>query len=407
MSEATAPRGAKVREARICLVAAEESGDRLGAALIRALRERSRGAVKFSGVGGREMAREGVRSWFPIEELVTLGFAEIPLRLPTILRHIRLTARSIVAADPDALVIIDNPDFTHRIARKVRAASPQIPILDYVSPTVWAWRPGRARAMRRYIDHVLALLPFEPAVHQRLGGPPCTYVGHPLAERIGSLRPNAEDARRRLAEPPVVLVLPGSRHSELQRLMPIFGDAIGRVQSSTGALDLVLPTVPHLYERVVAAIAAWPLRPRVVVDQKDKDAAFRVARAALAKSGTVTLELALAGVPSVTAYRLSAIEAMVGRLMVRVPSAILANLVIGENVVPEFIQEDCTADRLAAALAPLLANSPERQRQVEAFARLDDIMEIGRRAPATGAADIVLAMLRNPKGEFAAMAPKR
>jgi lipid-A-disaccharide synthase len=405
MSEATAQSATIVRGAHIFLVAAEESGDRLGAALIRALRERTGGAVRFTGVGGREMAREGVPSPFPIDDLAILGFAAIPRRLPTILRRIRATADAVIGAKPDALVIIDSPDFTHRVARRVRAADPSIPILDYVSPSVWAWRPGRARAMRRYIDHVLALLPFEPAVHQKFGGPPCTYVGHPLANQIGDLRPNAEEMRRRAAAPPIVLVLPGSRASEIERMLSIFADAIDRVQRIIGSLEIILPTIPHLHDVVVAATAAWPRRPRVVVDQADKDAAFRVARVALAKSGTVTLELALAGVPTVAAYRISWIEAQVGRLLVNVPSFILANLVIGENIVPEFLQANCTAEHLAAALAPLISEGPERRRQVEAFARLDDIMEIGRRMPAESAAEIVLATRRRPEGTFAGKTP--
>ncbi len=405
MSEATIQSATIVRGAHIFLVATEESGDRLGAALIRALRERTGGAVRFTGVGGREMVSEGVPSPFPIDDLAVMGFSALPRMLPTILRRIRETANAILAAQPDALVIIDSPDFTHRVARRVRAADPSIPILDYVSPSVWAWRPGRARAMLRYVDHVLALLPFEPAVHQKLGGPPCTYVGHPLSNRIGELRPNAEEMRRRASVPPIVLVLPGSRAGEIERMLSIFADAIDRVQKIIGSLEIILPTVPHLHDAVVAATATWPQRPRVVVNQVDKDAAFRVARVALAKSGTVTLELALAGVPTVAAYRVSWIEALVARLLVNVPSVILANLVIGENIVPEFLQEVCTAERLAAALAQLIEEGPVRRRQVEAFARLDDIMEIGRRRPSVRAADIVLATLRRPERSFAGRTP--
>jgi lipid-A-disaccharide synthase len=404
MSGTTIPPTATFREKYIFLVAAEESGDRLGAALMHALQERTDGGVRFSGVGGHEMSRHGLVSLFPIEELAILGFSAIPRRLPMILRRLRETANTIIATRPDALVIIDSPDFTHRVARRVRAADPSIPIVNYVSPSVWAWRPGRARAMRHYIDHVLALFPFEPGVHQSLHGPPCTYVGHPLADKIGNLRPNAEEARRRLADPPVILVLPGSRGSEIRRLLTIFADAISRVHSAVGPLDIVLPTVPHLRDQVMATIASWPQPPRVVVDQAEKEAAFRVARAALAKSGTVTLELALAGVPTVAAYRVSAVEAVVGRLMIHAPSAILSNLVIGENVVPEFLQGNCTAERLAATLIPLLSDSHERRRQLEAFARLDAIMEIGRRTPAASAADIVLAMLHRPEKAFAGRA---
>jgi len=376
---------------RIFLVAAEESGDRLGGALMQALREQS-GPVEFIGVGGRDMAAQGLKSLFPIDDLAIIGVVAIPRHLPNIWRRIRETAEAAVAARPDVLVIIDSPDFTHRVARRVRAADRSIPIVDYVSPSVWAWRPWRARSMRRTIDHVLALLPFEPKVHRELGGPPCTYVGHPLADQIATLRPNADEARRRLADPPVLLVLPGSRGSEIRRLAHIFGDAIARVQARVGSLELVLPTVPHLVDAVAAATASWPLRPRIVAGETEKRAAFRIARAALAKSGTVTLELALAGVPMVTAYRISGPEAWIARRIIRVPSVILANLVLGENVVPEFLQQACTAENLAGALVPLLGDTPERRRQVEAFSRLDRIMEIGARAPAARAAELVLTL---------------
>ncbi len=381
----------------IFLVAAEESGDRLGAALMRALRERTGGAVRFSGVGGREMAQEGAASLFPIEDLSIIGFSAIPLRVPLILRRIREASSAIVAARPNALVIIDSPDFTHRVARRVRAADPSIPIVDYVSPSVWAWRPGRARAMRRYVDHVLALLPFEPAEHERLGGPPCTFVGHPLSERVGKLRPNAEEARRRMSDPPVVLMLPGSRSSEVLRLLSVFADTMVRVQNAIGPCEVVLPTVPHLRDAIASATATWVRPPRIVVDAAEKEAAFRIARAAIAKSGTVTLELALAGVPMITAYKLGWFEAEIARRLVTVPSIILANLVIGENVVPEFLQENCTAEKMTAALIPLLNDGPERRRQVEAFGRLDEIMQIGRHAPAARAADIVFSLLRKPE----------
>jgi lipid-A-disaccharide synthase len=378
----------------VFLVAAEESGDRLGAALMRALRERTGGQVRFAGVGGREMAAEGVASLYPIDDLPIIGFSAIPRRIPKILRLMRLTAKTVVAQRPHVLVVIDSPGFTRGIARRVRAADPAIAIVEYVSPSVWAWRPGRARVMRAYIDHILALLPFEPEVHRRLGGPPCTYVGHPLAEEVGDLRPDAEEAHRRLAAPPVLLVLPGSRGGEIERLLAVFADTVALVQEKVGPIEVVIPTIPHLVDPLRQGTARWPVQPRIVVETADKQAAFRIARAALAKSGTVTLELALAGVPTVGAYRVSWLEGVVGRRMVKVSSVILANLVLGENAVPEFIQDDCTAENLAAALAPLFGNTPERRRQLEAFSRLDAIMEIGSTAPAARAADIVLDTAR-------------
>ncbi|MBV9427334.1 MAG: lipid-A-disaccharide synthase [Bradyrhizobiaceae bacterium] len=390
------------------LVAAEESGDRLGAALMRALAQRCGGRIRFGGVGGHEMQAAGLASLFPIDDLAIFGFLAIPRRLPMILRRIRQAASATAAARPDALVIIDSPDFTHRVARRVRAAAPGIPIVDYVSPSVWAWRPGRARAMRAYVDHVLAILPFEPQVHARLSGPPCTYVGHPLCEQIGELRPSEAESQRRLADPPVMLVLPGSRSSEIRRLLAPFAAAVRLAQERYGRLELVMPTVPAIVETLRRATADWPLHPRLVVDHEEKRAAFRQARAALAASGTVTLELALAGVPTVGAYRIGALEMALARPLVRlqtsVDSVILANLVLGARVVPEFLQGDCTAPALADALIALLGDTPERRRQVEAFARLDEVMGLPA-TPSGKAADVILSVIAEARGaRFAAPA---
>lgn len=376
---------------KIFLVAGEESGDRLGAALMRSLKSIHGGPIEFIGVGGYEMAAEGLASLFRIDDLSIVGIAAIPSRLAVILSRIRQAARAAIAARPDVMVIIDSPDFTHRVAKRVRRANPSIPIVDYVSPSVWAWRPGRAKAMRRYIDHVLALLPFEPDAHRTLGGPLCTYVGHPLVEQIDELRPNAQEEQRRNSKPPVLLVLPGSRRSEIKRLNEPFRRAVERIAKQIWPLDIVIPTTSHLADLVLRETADWPLRPQIVVKREERRAAFRRARAALAKSGTVTLELAISGVPMVTAYKVSRIEAAIARRLITVPSAILTNLVLNENVVPEFIQEDCTPQKLADALIPLFDNSPERRRQTDAFRRLDDIMQIGKTEPARHAAELVLA----------------
>ena len=387
-------RGAARVERKVFLIATEESGDRLGAGLMRILRQRLGDAVHFEGVGGRAMAREGLSSLFPIEELSIMGLTAVVTRLPEILRLIRQTADAVIAAAPDALVIIDSPDFTHRVARRVRRREPTIPIIDYVSPTVWAWRPGRARAMVSYIDHVLALLPFEPSAYQKLRGPPCTYVGHPLTEQLASLRPSEDEVARRWSEPPVLLVLPGSRSSEVRRHMDVFGEALARLQAEGIAFELVLPTMPHLEDVVRAGLEHWKVEPRIVVEESAKRSAFRVARAALAKSGTVTLELALAGVPMVTAYRVGNAEAIILRRAIKVQSVILANLVIGKEVVPEFLQENCTPEALARALREVMAATPERAMQVEAFGGIEAIMSTGGVLPSVRAADIVLAIMR-------------
>ena len=387
-ARATAEMGRK-----IFLIATEESGDRLGANLMKVLRQRLGDAVWFEGVGGRAMAREGLVSLFPIEELSIIGLAAVVKELPKILGLIKETAIAVTQASPDILVIIDSPDFTHRVARRVRAKDPRIPIVDYVSPSVWAWRPGRARAMLSYVDHVLALLPFEPEAYRRLGGPPCSYVGHPLIEQLPSLRPDADEARRRAAPPPVLLVLPGSRRSEIRHHMTVFGHALGRLQDQGAAFELLLPTMPHLQEAVLEALKGWPVQPQVVIGEQAKRAAFRIAHAALAKSGTVTLELALSGVPMVTAYRVGAMEAFILRRAIRVSSVILANLVIGREVIPEFLQEDCTPEKLSQALGEVLSDSALRRHQLEAFATLDTIMSTGNQPPSARAADIVLATM--------------
>jgi lipid-A-disaccharide synthase len=248
--------------------------------------------------------------------------------------------------------------------------------------------------MRRYVDHVLALLPFEPAAYRRLQGPPCSYVGHPLTEQFAMLRPNADEQARRDGEPPVLLVLPGSRRSEVRHHLGVFGAAIGVLRAQGVAFELKLPTMPHLVETVRAGVADWPIAPEIVMGEAERRAVFRTARAALAKSGTVTLELAISGVPMVTAYKVGAVEAFILRRAIKVQSVILANLVIGGEVIPEFLQENCTADNLAAALRAVLSDTPERRRQVEAFRTIDAIMSTGSEPPSVRAADIVLGAMR-------------
>jgi lipid-A-disaccharide synthase len=378
----------------IYLIATEESGDRLGSALMKVLRQRLGDDVRFEGVGGSSMAREGLHSLFPIEELTIIGLAAVVRKLPSILKLITRATEDVLRAKPDVLVIIDSPDFTHRVAKRVRQRDPSIPVVNYVSPTVWAWRPGRAKAMRTYVDHVLALLPFEPEAHRQLGGPPCTYVGHPLIEQSDALRPNAEEQACRETKPPVLLVLPGSRRSEIRHHMATFGATLDLLKKQGMQFELILPTMPHLVEVIAEALKAWPVQPRIVVGETEKRAAFRIAHAAFAKSGTVTLELALSGVPMVTAYKAGSVEAWIIRRRITSSSVILANLVIGENVIPEFIQEDCTPEKLAASLQEVLADTPIRRRQIEALARLDGIMATGEASPSVGAANVVLATMR-------------
>jgi lipid-A-disaccharide synthase len=373
----------------IWLVAGEDSGDQLGAKLMRALRATAPGTA-FGGVGGEAMAEEGLVSLFPLDDVAVMGYLPVLARARTLLRRIRETVAAAVRARPDVLVIIDSPGFTHAVARRVRRAAPGIPIVDYVSPSVWAWRPWRARGMRPFIDHVLALLPFEPDAHLRLGGPPCTYVGHPLIERLRELRPAGSESARRDALPYGLVVLPGSRRSEIERLMPVFGQVLERVARRV-PVEAVLPAVSRHRGLIERLAAAWPVPVKIVTGEVAKYGAFRGARAALAASGTVTLELALAGVPMVVAYKVSRAEEFIARRLIQVPSIVLPNLILGENAVPEFVQVDCAPDRLAEALLPLLADGSARDAQRGALERIDERMQLpDGDTPSRAAARIVL-----------------
>jgi lipid-A-disaccharide synthase len=247
--------------------------------------------------------------------------------------------------------------------------------------------------MRTYVDCVLALLPFEPEAYRRLGGPRCVYVGHPLIERLGELRPNADEARLRVSEPPLIVVLPGSRRSEVTRLMADFGGALATLRQSVGPFSLVLPTLPHIEREVRALAARWPEPPTIVLGEAAKYSAFRAARASLAASGTVTLELALAGVPMVGAYKVSLVEEQL-KYLIKVPSILLPNLILGERAIPEKLQRECSPATLAAAMADIVRDGPARSSQLEALSRLDRLMALpDAGAPSAHAARAVLATI--------------
>jgi lipid-A-disaccharide synthase len=385
---------AEGQDLRLFIVAGEHSGDALGAKLMTALNERRRGRVRYVGVGGTQMAEQGLVSQFPIEDVAVMGVGAILARLPKIMSRVYGTVAAAVAADPDALVIIDSPEFTHPIARRVRQRRPEIPIIDYVSPSVWAWRPGRARKMRDYVDHVLALLPFEPAAHLRLGGPPCTYVGHPLIERLAWIAAlDTAPLAQRLALPrdaTLLVVLPGSRPSEVSRLMKPFGEALTKLIERGRKFEVIIPVVESVRGLIERHLPAWPKQPYLVTGEEDKFRAFKLARAALAASGTVTLELALAGTPMVVAYRVGAITAAAVRPLITATSAVLANLVLDEKAFPELIQEYCTPANLASALTPILDEGPARAKQLAALARIPQRMQLPRGTPSEAAADVVL-----------------
>lgn len=382
------------RPLRLFLVAGEHSGDALGAKLIAALERLHEGPIAYSGVGGEMMAAAGLTSLFPLSDVAVMGPGAILRRLAPIIRRVYQTIDAAIAFAPDAVVIIDSPEFTHPIARRIRKRQPDIPIVDYVSPTVWAWRPGRAKAMRPYVDHLLALLPFEPDAHARLGGPPCTYVGHPLVQRIDAIAAiDPEPLRRRLGlDPakPVVVVLPGSRRSEVGRLIDIFRDTVGRIAAAGIVPEVVIPVVPHVRDMIEEKLASWPVRPHLLAGEDDKWSAFRLADAALAASGTVTLELAVAGTPMVIGYKVERWFAPVLRRLLKTDTAGLSNLVAGHKAFPELMQEDCTPERLAHFVSLLLADTQARRAQLAALAEIPGRLAVPHGSPSEMAAEIVL-----------------
>lgn len=365
---------------RVFFVVGEASGDRLGASLAAELKAMHSDAVTFEGLGGEGLTEQGLTSLFDIEDIAVMGLAPVIARLPLILRRIRQTSDAIIAAKPDLVVLIDSPDFTHRVAKRVRKAAPSIPIVGWVSPSVWAWRPGRAKAMRAYMDHLLVLLPFEVGAHKDLGGPPATYVGHPLIDELDSLRPQEPSERPQLGtEAPTVLVMPGSRSGEITRHMPILRETLMRTNQLMAddgdAMQptYILPSVPKHAAKLAETVKDWPLHVDLVSEQAEKRAAMRKAHAAIVASGTATLELALAGIPMVVVYKLDFL-AHLARRLVKVWTIILPNLVLGRPVVREYVDETARPEALARALVALAIDTPERRAQVASFEELDGVM---------------------------------
>lgn len=360
---------------KVAIVAGEESGDLLGADVVRALRRMAGRDIQLVGIGGRHLQELGLEPLFDGSEIALMGVAAIVRDLPRLVRRIGQTASAIVEARPDCLITIDSPDFALRVAHKVRAAAPAIPIIHYVCPSVWAWRPGRARAMRPYVDHVLCILPFEVAELERLGGPPGTYVGHRLSHDAGVLAARQAQAQARdLSEDRIktLLVLPGSRRGEVRKLIEPFAETVSILRARGHRLRLVLPTVPHVADLVAASVANWEDKPEIVTDAAHKWQVFGQADAALIASGTVSLELALAGVPMVSGYKLDPI-ARLAQGMITVWSALLPNLIADRPIVPEFYDRYVRPQNLARHLEALLADTAFRSWQKDGF------MEVTRR----------------------------
>lgn len=354
-----------MRPLRIGIVAGEESGDLLGADLVRALGTMSGRPIELVGVGGRHLEELGLRSLFDAGDIALIGISAVLRDLPRLIRRISSCAEAIVAAEPDCVITIDTPDFSLRVAEKIKARRPVLPIIHYVCPSVWAWRPGRAVKMRRQVDEVLCILPFEPQELQRLGGPPGTYVGHRLSREPGlAAATSAQLSRSAGRDDPhrSLLVLPGSRRSEVSRLIGPFGDTVRRLAERGNSFGVTIPTLPRLEPTIRAGTADWAVQPRIVVGDEAKWQAYAQADAALAASGTVLLELALARIPMISCYRTDWLMTAASRL-VTVWSAALPNLIADWPVVPELYNAFVRPEQLTRMIEQLWAPTPLREAQ--------------------------------------------
>ena len=380
----------------VMLVCGEPSGDQLGAQLMAGIRQLAGDSVTITGVGGPMMAREGLQSLYPLDATAVMGLREVVPAIPAILGRVRQAVQFALKTRPDAVVLIDSPDFTHRIARGVKKNDPTIKTVNYVAPQVWASRAYRARGMARYFDLVLALFPFEVSFFDSYSLK-AVFVGHPVIERRARMT-GGVGLRARLgiaSDAPVLALLPGSRTSEIRFIFPVFRAAVELLAKKIPGLVTILPTVPHVSERVRAGAQNWPTPLFILESESEKFAAFDAADVALAASGTVTAELALARTPMVVAYKVGALTYTLANWLMTVPYMTLVNILLEREVVPEFKQTLATPEALAAALEILFHDKEARDRQTAALNEFAARLGEGGEAPSLRAARVLLEFIGN------------
>ena len=376
------------------LIAGEPSGDNLGGPLMEGLRSLDLEAV-FLGVGGPAMSAQGLESLFPMEELSVMGIVEVLPKYRQLKARIRQTALAVAEAQPDVLITIDSPDFCLRVARQVRELMPGLKTVHYVAPSVWAWRPGRAKKMAQVIDHVLALLPFEPD-YMRAAGMSCDFVGHPIVAQPvagGGEAAAFREAHGISADTPLVLCLPGSRRGEVARLGPRFDEALMQLRDRVPEIRVVIPTVRGVAQLVRDMTRRWPSAPIVVEAAEDRRAAFAAADLALAASGTVSLDLAANDVPMVIGYDVAPLSRMIIGMLLKTDTVTLVNLVSETRSVPEFIGRKCQPGPMAQALLHLIEDPAARQAQHDAMDLTMVRLGRGGEAPGLRAARSVLGAI--------------
>ena len=376
----------------VFLIAGEPSGDLIASRLMEALKRCAGGRIRFAGIGGPLMAAQGLRSQFPFSELSMMGFLEVVPHVPRLLRRIRATARTVRRLGPAAFVSVDAPEFSLRVARRLHGAD--FPLIHYVAPTVWAYRPGRAAQIARYLDHVLCLFPFEPPYFDAVGLD-ASFVGHPLIEEaIGSADgPGFRERHGITPGQPAIAVLPGSRASELRRHEPMFAETVRVLARRIEDLRVLVPTLPQHREAVASRTASWGAPVTVIDGKAEKYAAFAGSDAALTVSGMATLELALAAVPMIVCYRVNPLTAAIARRVLLVQHIAMPNIIAGRRAAPEFVQHACTPGRLAPALEQLLQDADRRREQSRSFRKIAVQLGRGGPPPSERAARVILDLI--------------
>ncbi|MGB1547647.1 MAG: lipid-A-disaccharide synthase [Alphaproteobacteria bacterium] len=344
------------------VIAGEPSGDRLGARLMVALRDLLDGRARFRGVGGDNMIQEKLDTLFPMRDIALIGITEILPHLPMLMRRLREIVAAISEERPVAVITIDTPTLSYHIAKRLSGLG--IPVIHYVAPQVWAWKPWRAKQLARVNDLLLTLLPFEPAIFEK-EGLPSVSVGHSAIESGAETGDGLSFREIHHISPlaPVIAMLPGSRHSETSRLLPVFGEALALLKARYPSLHAVVPTVSTVEHEVRVAAKTWLVPTIVVTDRQEMWDALAASEIATVASGTATVEVAMAGVPMVVAYRVNPVTAWLLRRMLSVRYVALVNVILGKEAVPELLQEKCNPKHLAETLTRLLQNPSERQAQ--------------------------------------------
>ncbi|MBN9565547.1 MAG: lipid-A-disaccharide synthase [Alphaproteobacteria bacterium] len=391
------PNAEIAQKRKVFISAGEASGDFLGARLMMQLKA-ANPMLELVGVGGAQMQAEGLDSLFPMEELSLMGFLEVLPHLFAIKRRLDQTIKFIHESKPDVIITIDSPGFHFALIKRLKkkyGADMSAKCIHYVAPAVWAWRQKRAKKISHLYDHILTLFPFEPPYFEKYGLK-ATFVGHPLVE-INHFTSNTNVFRKQHAIPegvPLLCVLPGSRRGELNKLMPIFEETIGLLSHRVNRLHVVIPTLPKFHQELAALTRRWPASTVVTSTQEEKVGAFRSSQAALAASGTIALELALARVPMVIAYRINTLTAWLVKRLIKIPFVCLVNILLKKRSIPEILQENCKPGRLAEVVSYLLEDTTARQRQIDDLSKIDELLASTGKMPSVCAADVIATYLK-------------